>query len=69
VQVVDLLDGKHDEVNPTTSRSWAVAAASAGVQSRSSTFTRAYPLAATEGVFAYSRTSPDGNPATAVMTL
>ena len=39
----------------------AVAAASADVQPPSPTFRQAHPLAATEGVFAYSRISPDGN--------
>lgn len=39
----------------------AVTALSAGIQRSSPTFTQAYPLAATEGVFAYSRISPDGN--------
>jgi hypothetical protein len=39
----------------------AVTAVSADVQPAAPTFTQAYPLAATEGVFAYSRISPDGN--------
>ena len=39
----------------------AVAVVSADTQTPSPTFTQAYPLAATEGVFAYSRISPDGN--------
>jgi hypothetical protein len=39
----------------------AVTAVSADAQPPSPAFTQAYPLAATEGVFAYSRISPDGN--------
>ena len=39
----------------------AVSAVSADITIQTPTFTRAYPLAPTEGVFAYSRISPDGN--------
>ncbi len=39
----------------------AVTALSADIQRGAPTFTQTYPLAATEGVFAYSRISPDGN--------
>ena len=39
----------------------ALATTVAFAQSTKPTFTQAYPLAATEGVFAYSRISPDGN--------
>jgi len=38
----------------------AVVSAAMSVRAQTPTFTRAYPLAATEGVFAYSRVSPDG---------
>jgi len=39
----------------------ALAALVTGAPAQTPTFTRAYPLAPTEGVFAYSRISPDGN--------
>lgn len=39
----------------------AATAAAMSVTAQTPTFTRAYPLAATEGVFAYSRISPDGH--------